>query len=155
MYCSKELKAFLCIATTDAVLGAHSTVHGWGALLQPGSSRVRNPKRALNLFNLSYPSSRTMALGFTQPLTGWVPEDIAVTANAGGKWLRGPGFDYRPYQIFWEALDLERGPFNFVRITEELLEWKSSGYRLENGHLWQWGPVTLTMQHPSTPKIWH
>jgi hypothetical protein len=35
---------------------------------------------------------------------------------------RGPGFDSRRYQIFWE-----RGPHSLVRITEELLEWKSSG----------------------------
>jgi hypothetical protein len=27
---------------------------------------------------------------------------------------------------------LERGPHSLVRITEELLEWKSSGFGLEN-----------------------
>jgi hypothetical protein len=27
---------------------------------------------------------------------------------------------------------LERGPLSLVRITEELLEWKSSGFGLEN-----------------------
>jgi hypothetical protein len=40
---------------------------------------------------------------------------------------RGPGFDSRRYQIFWEVVGLERGPLSLVRITEELLEWKSSG----------------------------
>jgi hypothetical protein len=35
---------------------------------------------------------------------------------------RGLGFDYRRYQIFGEIVGLERGPFRFVRITEELLE---------------------------------
>jgi hypothetical protein len=35
---------------------------------------------------------------------------------------RGPGFDFRRYQIFWEAVDLERGPLSFVSITEELLD---------------------------------
>jgi hypothetical protein len=35
-----------------------------------------------------------------------------------------PGFDSRHYQIFWEMVGLERGPLNFVRIIEELLEWK-------------------------------
>jgi hypothetical protein len=29
---------------------------------------------------------------------------------------------------------LERGPLSLVRITEELLEWKSSGSGLENGN---------------------
>jgi hypothetical protein len=40
---------------------------------------------------------------------------------------RGPAFDYRRYQIFLEVAGLERGPPSLVRITEELLEWKSSG----------------------------
>jgi hypothetical protein len=45
---------------------------------------------------------------------------------------RGPGFDSRRNQIFWEVVGLERGPLNLVRITEELLEWKSSGSGQEN-----------------------
>jgi hypothetical protein len=43
-----------------------------------------------------------------------------------------PGFDSRRYQIFWEVVGLERGPLSLVRITEELLEWKSSGSGLRN-----------------------
>jgi hypothetical protein len=39
----------------------------------------------------------------------------------------GPGFDCRRYHIFWEVVGLERGPLSLVRVTEELLEWKSSG----------------------------
>jgi hypothetical protein len=35
---------------------------------------------------------------------------------------RGLGFDSRRYQIFSEVVGLERGPFNLVRIIEELLE---------------------------------
>jgi hypothetical protein len=38
-------------------------------MLQAGRSRVRVPMRWI-FFNLSNPSSRTMALGSTQPLTG-------------------------------------------------------------------------------------
>jgi hypothetical protein len=45
---------------------------------------------------------------------------------------RGPWFDSRRYQIFWEVVGLERGPLSHVRIIEELLEWKSSGFGLEN-----------------------
>jgi hypothetical protein len=45
---------------------------------------------------------------------------------------RGPGFDSRRYQIFWEVVGLERGPLSLVRIIEELLEWKSSGSGQEN-----------------------
>jgi hypothetical protein len=45
---------------------------------------------------------------------------------------RGPGFDSRRYQIFCEVVGVERGPLSLVSITEELLEWKSSGSGLEN-----------------------
>jgi hypothetical protein len=38
-------------------------------MLEAGRSRVRFPKRLLNFFNLPNPSSRTMTLGYTQPLT--------------------------------------------------------------------------------------
>jgi hypothetical protein len=35
---------------------------------------------------------------------------------------RGPWFDSRRYQIFWEIEGLERGPLSLVRITKKLLE---------------------------------
>jgi hypothetical protein len=38
-------------------------------MLQAGRSRVRLPMRSLNFFNLPNPSSHTMALVLTQPLT--------------------------------------------------------------------------------------
>jgi hypothetical protein len=41
------------------------------------------------------------------------------------------GFDSRRYQIFWEVVGLERGPYNLVRIIEELLQ-GNSGFGLEN-----------------------
>jgi hypothetical protein len=49
-------------------VGARSNVVGWGTMLQAGRSRVRVPMRWI-FFNLLNPSSRTMALGSTQPLT--------------------------------------------------------------------------------------
>jgi hypothetical protein len=45
---------------------------------------------------------------------------------------RGPGFDSRRFQIFWEAAGLERGPLSLVRTTEELLGRKSSGSGQDN-----------------------
>jgi hypothetical protein len=40
-------------------------------------------------------------------------------------------FDSRLYQIFWEAVGLERGPLSLVSTIEELLGRKSSGSGLE------------------------
>jgi hypothetical protein len=45
---------------------------------------------------------------------------------------RGPGFDSRRYQIFWEVVGLERGPFSIVSTIQGLLERKRSGSGLEN-----------------------
>jgi hypothetical protein len=45
---------------------------------------------------------------------------------------RGPGFGSRSYQIFWEVVDLVRGPLSIVRIIEELPKWKNRGSSLEN-----------------------
>jgi hypothetical protein len=35
---------------------------------------------------------------------------------------RGPGFDSRRFQIYWEVVGLERGSHSLVGIIEELLE---------------------------------
>jgi hypothetical protein len=48
--------------------GARGSVVGRGTMLQAGRSPVRIPDE-LDFFNLPNPSSRTMALGSTQPLT--------------------------------------------------------------------------------------
>jgi hypothetical protein len=37
---------------------------------------------------------------------------------------RGPGIDFRRYQMFCVAVGLERGPLRLVNINEELLERK-------------------------------
>jgi hypothetical protein len=48
---------------------------------------------------------------------------------------RGPGFDFRRYQIFGVAVNLERGPLSLVRINEGLLERKISDSGVENWDL--------------------
>jgi hypothetical protein len=45
---------------------------------------------------------------------------------------RGPEYDSRHYQIFWEVVGLERGPLSLVSTIEELLERKSSSSGLES-----------------------
>jgi hypothetical protein len=64
---------------------------------------------------------------------------------------RGPRFDSRCYQIFWEVVGLERGPLSLMRIIEELFEWKSSGSGQENrindrGDPLRWPHDTLYLQ---------
>jgi hypothetical protein len=47
---------------------------------------------------------------------------------------------------------LERGPLSLVSITEELLEWKSSGSGLEK-KLKAVGFVALTTRHPLSAEV--
>jgi hypothetical protein len=49
-------------------------------MLQAGRSQVRIPMRSLDFFNLPNPSSRTVALGSTQPLT-----EMSTRNIPGGK----------------------------------------------------------------------
>jgi hypothetical protein len=51
---------------------------------------------------------------------------------------RGPGFDFRRYQIFWKVVGLEWGPFSLMSTIEELLVRDSGGSSLEN---WEYAHV--------------
>jgi hypothetical protein len=52
------------------MMGARGSVVGWGTMLQAGRSRVRFPMRSLDFsIDILNPSSRTVTLGSTQPLT--------------------------------------------------------------------------------------
>jgi hypothetical protein len=46
--------------------------------------------------------------------------------------IQRSGFDSWRYQIFWEVVDLERGPLGLVSTTEELIGRNSSGSGLES-----------------------
>jgi hypothetical protein len=52
---------------------------------------------------------------------------VVKGSRVPGYRFRGPECHSRRYQISWEVVGLERGQPNLVRITEDLLEWKSSG----------------------------
>jgi hypothetical protein len=45
-----------------------------------------------------------------------------LVVRVPGYRYRGPGFDSRGYQIFFEIVGQERGPLSLLRIIEELLE---------------------------------
>jgi hypothetical protein len=62
----------------ESRVGARSSVDGWGIMLQVRRLWVWVPMWSLNFLNLPNPSSHTMVLGFTQPLTEWVSEDTSV-----------------------------------------------------------------------------
>jgi hypothetical protein len=65
----------------------------------------------------------------TNKLRGFSPQanysDLCgLVVRVPGYRSRGPGFDFRRYQIFWEVVGLKRGSLSLVRLTEELLERK-------------------------------
>jgi hypothetical protein len=50
---------------------------------------------------------------------------------------------------------LELGPLivSLVTVTEELFEWKNSGFGLENRDQRPWKSVALTTRHPLSAKV--
>jgi hypothetical protein len=72
--------------------------------------------------------------------------ETAYVIRVPGYRSRGPGFDPRRFQIFWEGVGLERGPLSLMRITEELLGGNSSGSGSLNPRIRPWGSLALTTQ---------
>jgi hypothetical protein len=62
--------------------GACSSTVDWGPMLQAGKSRVRVLMRWI-FFSLPNPSSHTMALGLTQPLTEMSTRNLSGEVNGG------------------------------------------------------------------------
>jgi hypothetical protein len=58
-------------------MGVRDSVVGWGTMLQTGRSPVRVPDE-VDFFNLPNPSSRTMVLWSTQPLTKMSTKNLPV-----------------------------------------------------------------------------
>jgi hypothetical protein len=87
--------------------------------------------------------------------TVWVNTDrlCGLVVRVSGYRSRGPGFDSRRFQIFWEALGLEQGPLSLVRTTEELLGRNISGFGQENRDWRSGGSAALTTQHPLSAKV--
>jgi hypothetical protein len=68
--------------------------------------------------------------------------------------FKGPDFDYRRHQIFWEVVGLERGPFSLVSKTEELFRKivLAPVYKTENTAM---GIRCTDHATPSIRKSWH
>jgi hypothetical protein len=67
--------------------------------------------------------------------------------------FRGPGFDSRHYQIFWEVVGLERGPLSLVSTVEELLGRNSSGSGLKNRDYGRKDPPRWPRDTPLSAKF--
>jgi hypothetical protein len=68
---------------------------------------------------------------------------------------RGPGFDFRRYQILCEVLGLERVPLSLVSKTDELLEWRNSGSGSRKPRLTAVGICCSGHATRSIRKSWH
>jgi hypothetical protein len=68
---------------------------------------------------------------------------------------RDPGFYSGRYQIFWEVVGLEQGPLSLLRITEELLQWKSSCSGPRKSRLTAVGIHCAYHATSLTRKSWH
>jgi hypothetical protein len=66
---------------------------------------------------------------------------------------KDPGYDSRRCEIFCEVFGLERGPFSLMKIIEELLEWKNSGFGYRKPTLTAVLSVALTSRHPLSAKV--
>jgi hypothetical protein len=78
-----------------------------------------------------------------------------VVVRVSGHRSRDPGFDSRLHRIFGEVAGLERGPLSLVRITEELLGWKSSGSGSRKTKLMAVGNRCAEHVTPSIRKSWY
>jgi hypothetical protein len=78
-----------------------------------------------------------------------------LVVRVSGYRSRGPKFDSRLYQVFCEVVGLERGPLSLVNITEELLEWNSSGSGFRKSRLTAKGIRCADHDTPTIRKSWH
>jgi hypothetical protein len=86
---------------------------------------------------------------------GWNVDRLCdLVVRVSGYRSRGPGFDSRRYQIFWKVVGPERGRLSLVSITEELLEWKSTGSGTRKPRLTAVGIGCADHATPSIRKSW-
>jgi hypothetical protein len=74
-FCVRNEFTWNKIYTSSEPIGVRGSVVGWGTTLQAGTSRYQIPNE-VDFFNWPNPSSRTMALGSTQPVTEMYTRNI-------------------------------------------------------------------------------
>jgi hypothetical protein len=78
-----------------------------------------------------------------------------IVVKVPGYKSRDHGFDYQRYHIFRQVVGLEQGPISLARITEDLLEWKSSGFGSRKSRLTAVGIRYADKATLSIRKSWH
>jgi hypothetical protein len=80
---------------------------------------------------------------------------LPLWSSGQSSWLQIQrlGFDSRRYQIFWEVVNLERGPLSLMSTIEELLARKSSGSVQENREYGCRGPLRWPRDTPPSAKV--
>jgi hypothetical protein len=78
-YCDRRLPFVHRGNSANLICEARGSVIGWGTMLRAGRLRFRFPMRSL--FSWPNPSSRTMALGSTQPLTEMSTRNLTMSTG--------------------------------------------------------------------------
>jgi hypothetical protein len=89
--------------------GARVSIVGWGNMLQAGRSPVRVPDE-VDIFNVRNLSSRTMALGSTQPLTETSTRNLPGSKKRPARKADKLAAIYEPNVWNCESLNLCRKP---------------------------------------------
>jgi hypothetical protein len=121
------------------------------------SCSVRHAHAPLLLLGMSPLGTRKLCYvrsTFTHTLSNYVTEFVHLNPLCGLV-VRVPGSIPGATRFFWEVVALERGQLSLVRITEELLEWKSSGSGSRNPRLTTVGIRCADHATLSIRKSWH
>jgi hypothetical protein len=118
------------LSSWTGIIGQSVTDVPSGLSLTPPQETKKEKKKVTRTTkaNSRTPSSKFVAIHDFSVVVYYFDDRLCgLVVRVSGYRSRDPRFDSRRYQILWEIVDLERGPLSLVSITEELLEWESSG----------------------------
>jgi hypothetical protein len=112
MYTHAHLLQQMCLSRF--ILRTRGSNVSWGAMLPGERSRVQFLMTLLKFFSLYNTSSRIIVLELTQSLaemcTRNIPGECGLVVKSSGCKPRGPGFNFRRYEILWVAVGLDPCP---------------------------------------------
>jgi hypothetical protein len=83
----------------------------------------------------------------------WTDRLCGLVVRVPGYRSRGPGFDSRRCQTFWEVVGLKRGPLSLVSTIEEVHGRNSCGSGLENQYYGLGDPPPRLRDTPLSAKV--